>query len=78
MRLEINENVLEDTTRCKKEFVCLAGAGDCLCEVKYSINRKSFFIKCERIMLCNYKVSMGNYMLCGCPTRKAIYNQYQI
>ncbi len=78
MRLAINGNVIEDTTRCKKEFVCLSGAGDCLCEVQYSINNRSFFIKCEKKMLCNYKVSMGSYMLCGCPTRKEIYTRYQI
>ncbi len=78
MRLQVNENVIEDTTRCKKQFACLSGGGACLCEVKYCLNRKSCFVNCESKLLCNYKVRYGNSSLCSCPTRKEIYNQYRI
>ena len=33
MRLEINDNVLNNTTRCRKNFACLSGTGQCLCKL---------------------------------------------
>ncbi len=78
MRLEINENVLNNTTRCSKNFACLSGNGQCLCKLTYCFNGKSYFIKPNGNLLCTYKVSFAGNVLCGCPTRKEIYNRYRI
>lgn len=77
-RLLINENVLKDTRRCRKNFICLTGEGECLCELRYCYNGKSYFIKADNNTTCNYKVSFANHVLCSCPTRKEIYNRYRI
>ncbi len=78
MRLEINDNVLNNTTRCRKDFACLSGTGQCLCKLTYCFSGKSYFIEPEGNLLCNYKVSFSGSVLCGCPTRKEIYNRYRI
>ncbi len=78
MKLEIQEEVLNGTTRCRKEFACLSGTGECLCDLKYCLGGKSYFIRADKDMPCNYKVNFGNYILCSCPTRKEIYNQYNM
>jgi hypothetical protein len=77
MKLKISENILNDTTRCRKNFVCLSER-DCLCEIKYCFDGKSFVIKPDKNIICPYKVSMVTLMLCSCPTRKEIYKRYNI
>lgn len=78
LRLQITENVLSQTTRCRNEFVCLSGSGECLCELKCCYSGKSYFIKANRKKSCNYRVSIGLNYVCSCPTRKEIYKQYSI
>ncbi len=78
MRLAISEDVLRDTTRCKKDFVCLTGGGHCLCKAESCLNGKVCFIKPGEDLLCNYKVPYMKAFLCSCPTRKEIYNSYSI
>jgi hypothetical protein len=78
MKLIISENAITETMMCKKDFVCLSGEGACLCELTYCLNGKSYFINPDKDKLCNYKVKYGTTFLCGCPTRKEIYNRYEI
>ncbi len=78
MRLEINEDTLRNTSRCKKQFVCLTGEGQCLCKAEYCLNGKVCFIRPGENLLCNYKVTYQNSFLCSCPTRKEIYNSYNM
>ncbi|MEW6599330.1 MAG: hypothetical protein AB1499_00010 [Nitrospirota bacterium] len=78
MKLEISEQAINNTKRCRKNFACLSGSGHCLCKLTYCFNGKSYFIKPERNLLCNYKVTFSGSVLCSCPTRKEIYNRYRI
>ena len=78
LKLQIAENVIDETTRCRKEFACLAGTGECLCELKCCFSGKSYFVKPNGSITCNYRVSIGSNFVCSCPTRKEIYNRYSI
>lgn len=77
MKLQIPENIINDTSRCRKDFTCLT-EGECLCNVKHCLNRKSYLINPDQCPQCNYRVSTGSVLLCSCPTRKEIYNRYNI
>ncbi len=39
MRLEINDNVLNNTTRCRKDFVYVHGSGLCLCKLAGTVEK---------------------------------------
>lgn len=75
--LHINESTLKRTDKCMKNFACLT-EGACLCEISQGLNGNRHVIKYDRNKPCRYKVSKGNTILCGCPTRKEIYDRYHI
>lgn len=77
MQLKVSEDVLKDTSNCKQGFSCLAGKGDCLCEVEDSSNGMVLFIKpaCKS-GFCYYRLSFGCSFICNCPVRKEIFNRY--
>ena len=76
-KLYIDESILQRTDRCKKNFACLTGE-ECLCEIGQDLYGNNPAIIYDRNKPCQYKVSMGNTMLCSCPTRKEIYALYNI
>ena len=76
-KLHINEGTLKSTDRCLKNFACLKDR-ECLCEISQCTNGNDLVIKYERNKPCKYKVSMGNTILCSCPTRKELYGRYNI
>ncbi len=78
MRFEIDEKVLKETTKCKKNFTCLTDISNSCCEVKSCVNDNLIFVdyKCED--KCDYKMSFGNEYICNCPTRKNIYKKNQV
>ena len=39
MRFEINDNVLNSTTRCRKNFQYLPGTGQCLCKLTGTVEK---------------------------------------
>jgi hypothetical protein len=39
MRLEINDNVLNNATRCRKNFVYVHGSGLCLCKLAGTVEK---------------------------------------
>jgi hypothetical protein len=78
MKLFISDDIVQQTTMCKKHFVCLTGEKADLCEVKYCISDTSYFVKTDRSKICNYKVPYGSGFLCGCPTRKELYKRFKI
>lgn len=77
MKLQISENIINDTTRCRKHFMCLTEVKS-LCKIKYCLNKKSYLVKPEKHKKCSYMVFADNIVLCSCPTRKEIYNRYNI
>jgi hypothetical protein len=77
MKLQISEQILNDTTRCRKNFICLTEIKS-LCKIKYCLSGKSFIIKPEKHKPCSYMVFIENVVLCSCPIRKEIYKKYNV
>jgi len=76
-KLHIDDSILEKTDRCIKNFACLTDR-KCLCEISLCFNKNNLIIKYDKNKPCKYKVSMGDTILCSCPTRKEIYDRYNI
>jgi hypothetical protein len=74
----ISEEILEQTKHCNKDFSCLSGNKECLCEIKECVGCIVLFIKHQVNNGCNYKKYFGYSPLCTCPTRKEIYKQQKI
>ena len=74
--LKINEKILENTLKCKKDFSCLSGKS--LCQVELNVGDKIYFVKCMSNEPCNYRISFGYSFVCLCPVRKELFNRYNI
>jgi len=77
METTISEYIKMATTRCKKNFSCLNGSKDCLCEVDDSNGSHTVSIKTGGNTSCNYLLQLGAATYCLCPIRNEIYKQYQ-
>jgi len=75
MKLNINSEILGQTTKCPHEFECLVSEKYPACEVE-KIPANIHFVK-KKILSCPYKVSFGYGQLCICPTRIEVYRQYK-
>ncbi len=75
--IEINENILKATTKCKHGFSCLSGKKD-VCKVELSVDNKIHFIVCLDNLPCSYRIPFGYSYVCTCPVRKELYNRYGI
>ena len=78
MNIEISEDIIEKTRGCKKNFSCLDGSSECLCEVKGASGYDILFVNPESNGDCTYCTPFGKSFLCHCPTRNEIYNRYSI
>lgn len=76
--IKIDEEILKNTTKCRKEFSCLSGKRTDLCKVELSVKDKIHFVKCLSDEPCDYKISFGYSFVCRCPARKELYNRYNI
>jgi hypothetical protein len=77
MEFQISEDILRKT-KCKKGFSCLSGQRNDLCKVKNYIEGKVIFLEALNDHSCYYSTSFGYAYICNCPTRKEIYDRYQI
>ena len=78
MRYQIDSDTLNKTIKCKNEFSCLQGKIDCLCEIKEGIKNDGIIIIINSLNNndCDYIMPFGESWMCNCPTREAIYRQY--
>ncbi len=76
--IQIDEEVLKNTTKCKKNFSCLSDIRNNLCKVELNIDNKIHFVKCMSSEPCNYRISFGYSFVCICPVRKELFNRYNI
>jgi len=74
--MEIDKKIVEVTSQCEKNFVCLNNNKHIYCLVEYCINNKVHFTKCKEKKHCNYKMNFGGSYICNCPVRKEIFNKY--
>ncbi len=77
MVFKIDEDVLKNATKCKKDFSCLSGEKE-LCRVELCVDNKIHFIKCVDNIPCSYRIPFGYSYVCICPVRKELHNQYRI
>lgn len=77
MDTKISKDVINNTTRCKKNFSCLSGENP-ICRVELCVDDKIHFIKCANNEPCSYKIPFGYSFVCICPVRKELHNKYNI
>lgn len=78
MKIEIDEKILKEATRCENNFKCLKEDKSTLCKVESCFNNELHFIKCADTFFCNYKTPLGNLSICSCPVRRELSNKYGI
>ena len=76
--MEIDEEILNKTTDCDKDFHCIKTSNHILCKVEDCLNNKVLFVKCLNRENCPYKMPFGKSFICNCPTRKEIFNKYGV
>ena len=76
--MEIDKEILNNTTNCEKNFDCLTNDKHVYCKVENAINNEVHFVKCLHDDSCTYKMSFGYSYICTCPTRKEIFNKFSI
>ena len=76
--IKVDEDIKKGTTKCEKDFRCLADNTYELCRVTETVRDNVLFIQCEGDNYCNYRISFGYSFICSCPTRKEIYNKYKV
>lgn len=79
MKFKIDKKILDATIHCKYNFECLQNENHlCLnANVDSCVNDSVHFINCNE-PCHNYKISFGNSNICFCPTRKEIFNKYNL
>ena len=77
--MKIDKEILDLTTDCTNDFICLKGEDSCCAQskVEHSVSSSILFINCENDS-CTYQTSFGFAKVCNCPTRKEIYRKYRI
>lgn len=65
------------TSDCSFEHKCLENTEFKPCEVKECVNEKILFVKSNHRM-CDYSFNFGNEKVCWCPTRKEIFEKYNL
>ena len=77
--MNIDKEVLKQTTKCEKSFSCLKNTNHVYCKVESCVSKKVHFIKClNNDEYCVYKMAFGTSFVCNCPTRKEIFNKFEI
>lgn len=64
-------------SKCSYEHRCKCYNGFKPCEVKECINDKILFVQSNQRM-CEYSLNFGNEKVCFCPTRKEIFEKYNL
>ncbi len=75
--IEIGPEILERTTKCKKDFSCLSDKKT-ICQVELNVDDKIHFVKCMSAEPCDYRISFGYSFVCLCPVRKELFNRYDV
>ena len=75
MRLELDQSVLDRTTKCSFDFLCLEDAAYPLCQAHHPINGVTE-VQEHQGYNCPYAVIFGVNTFCTCPTRSEILKKY--
>jgi hypothetical protein len=77
IKLKINPSVLEQTTKCSFDFLCLEDEAYPLCQAHHPINGVTEVLE-HRGENCPYAVIFGANTFCTCPTRSEILKEYHL
>ncbi len=79
MDVTVSEDTLKRTTRCKRNFACLSGKPEDLCEVDYRQGKFLLWMKTRKHPFCDYCIEYASSSVsCVCPTRLELYKRYGI
>ena len=78
METRIEDYILQATNKCKKNFSCLNGQKDCICQIVHYNGHHTVQIEGKPVSACNYILSIGPKMYCLCPVRNELYNRHKI
>ncbi len=76
--MKIDKEILEKTSYCKSNFVCLNDDKHNYCKVKKMVADEFPFMECLESIYCPYKMDFKFADICTCPTRKELFNKYGI
>ena len=76
----ISNEILNETTKCEHDFVCLNGDSAPLCAVRsVSPNKNALHTFCPANSSCPYCKTLGPAEgICMCPVRNELYKRYGI
>jgi len=78
MFYKISEETINQITRCNNNFKCLNDDSFQICPLENPIEGVYFIRKVNPIHNTNYCLSFGGSYVCGCPTRKELYERYKV
>jgi hypothetical protein len=78
MEIQISDDVIEQTTRCEREFACLSGGVGDLCRIEDRISGSAAFVDCLDDRQCKYRYQFGCAWICTCPVRIVIHRRYNV
>jgi hypothetical protein len=78
MKLDVQDEILDQATQCKHNCICQGVGGKPHCRISDTVNGSVFFTPTRHPMGCPYQCSFGSTFMCTCPVRQEIYKQYRI
>ena len=75
MKIEIDNDIIKATIKCRKDFDCLKNQNHVFKKVNSLVGGQVLFVNCAEAG-CDYYLSYGSSAICYCPTRQAIYKKY--
>jgi hypothetical protein len=77
MNLNVNEQTRAKAIKCHKCFECLYSQ-DNICKVLDDIDKKVLFVEEKERGFCKFAINFGGQVICNCPVRKDIFENYDI
>ncbi len=79
MPYQIDKKVIEKTTKCEGDFICLK-TGICpknKCKPTGAFDGH-LFVETKATIPCGYHIPFGGAHICKCPTRNELYKRHKI
>ena len=80
MMYEIPNEVINASYDCPHNISC-STTGKCgdkeLCAIQCDVTNDILFLETGECSDCPYRCTLGNLQICRCPTRNAIFRDYQ-
>lgn len=68
--------LLEQTTKCQKDYMCLKDEMRDTCGVKKLIYSVFLFVESMNCTNCPYHIDWGSNDICRCPLKIGLYKKY--